>query len=86
MSAGDAGRRRVAALALQHVGAVEPGGADADEHLARLGLGIRVLLDGDRLVADGDGSHGRDARPRSPVARTLFGASLCGHRARSGMC
>ena len=37
------GRRRIAAPALEHVGAVEPGGAHPDEHLARARLGVGVV-------------------------------------------
>ena len=40
MSCGRAGRRRIAALALQHVGAVEAGGLHGDQHLSRSGSGI----------------------------------------------
>ena len=54
-----AGRRRVVAGALVDVGAVEPGGAHADEDLARPGLGVGVLGDDDLAVADGGGAHGR---------------------------
>ena len=51
--------RGVHALALQQVGAVEAGGPDADQDLARAGLGIGVVLDDDLSVADGGGAHGR---------------------------
>jgi hypothetical protein len=54
-----AGRGGVAAPALHHVGAVEPGAADADENLAGSGLGIEVLLDENLAVADRGGTHGR---------------------------
>ena len=55
--------------ALQHVGAVEPGGADADEHLAGPGLGIGVLGDDDspsrmvaaRMARQSRGGSGGDA-------------------------
>ena len=71
MSAG-AGRRRIVARELQHVGAVEAGGVDADEQLAVLRLRIRVLVDLDPAVADGGGTHGRDAtRGRSAALRTI---------------
>ena len=53
-----AGRRGVAALALEHVGAVQTGGAHADEDLARAGLRIRALLDGDVAVGDHCCPHG----------------------------
>jgi len=49
--------------ALHHVGAVEPGGADADEDLAGPGLGIRVILDAQLPVANGDGAHGGELTP-----------------------
>ena len=55
-----AGRRRIAPLELHHVGAVEAGGANADEQLAGLRLGVGMLLDGDRSVANRGGPH----RPR----------------------
>ena len=67
MSGGDAGRRRVAALALEHVGAVEPGGADADEHLAGAGLGIGVLGDQHLAVANRGSLHQR-AMLRDPIS------------------
>ena len=51
-------RGRVAALALELVGAVEAGAANADEHLAGSGLGIEVLLDENLAVADRGGTHG----------------------------
>ena len=53
------GRRRVVPRALEDVGAVEPGGAHADEHLAGPRLGVGVLGDDDLAVADGGGAHGR---------------------------
>ena len=56
---GHARRRRIVAGELQHVGAVEPGGADADEQLAVLGLGIGVIGDLDPAVDDGGGTHAR---------------------------
>ena len=49
-----AGRRGVFALELEHVGAVEPGGADAHEELAGLRLGIGVswtAISPSRIVA-----------------------------------
>jgi hypothetical protein len=54
-----AGRRGIQAPALHQVGAVDSGGADADEDLAGAGLGVGVLLDEDLAVADGGGAHGR---------------------------
>ena len=77
MSSGEPGGRGVAALHLQDVGAVEAGGAHADEDLARLRGGIGVLFDDDGAVADGHGSHGREryrrradprrSRPKRPI-------------------
>ena len=64
-----AGRRGVAAGELHHVGAVEAGGLDADEQLARLGTRIGVLLDDDapsRMVA---------ARMRDPCTGRLLPVS-----------
>ena len=52
-------RGRIAALALQHVGAVEPGGADAHEHFAGPGFGVGALLDGDVTVGDHGSPHRR---------------------------
>ena len=73
LEAGDvlrrAGRRGVAALELHHVGAVEPGAADADEQVGVAGDRIGVLLDGDRPVANRGGAHRRDAT--SGVARAV---------------
>ena len=48
-----AGRRRVAALALEHVGAVEARRPHADEQLALAGLGVGALLDDELAVLDG---------------------------------
>jgi hypothetical protein len=62
LEAGDirrrARRRRVQAAPLHHVGAVDAGRLDADEDLARPGLGVGVVLDAELLVADRDGAHG----------------------------
>ena len=62
------------AAALHHVGAVQPGAPDADEHLARPGRRIGVLLDGELLVADRDGVHGGGTYSRSSNATH----SMCG--------
>jgi hypothetical protein len=51
-------RRGVAALALEHVRAVEPRRAYAHEHLAGAGLGVRALLDGHVSVGDHGSPHG----------------------------
>ena len=79
MSGGDAGRRRVVAGELHDVGAVEAGGADADEQLPVLGLRIGVLGDLDPAVADGGGTHRAEATPQgsSPDGETgpMVGAS-----------
>ena len=48
---------------LHHVGAVEAGGADADEQLPVLGLGIRVLGDLYPAVANGGGAHAARVLP-----------------------
>ena len=52
-----AGRRRVEAALLHHVGAVEAGGAHAHEHLAGAGHRVGVLLDEQLAVADRGGAH-----------------------------
>ena len=63
LEAGDvrraAGRRGIAPAQLQHVGAVDAGRGDADEHLAGARLGVGVLLDEDLAVADRGGTHWR---------------------------
>ena len=65
MSGGAAGRRRVEPAPLEQVGAVDAGRAHADEHLARAGPRVGVLLDEDLSVADGAGAHGGGVyRPR----------------------
>ena len=60
-------RGGVAALALEHVGAVEPGGADAHEHLAGAGLGIGALLNRDVPVGDHGCPHGAAVYSRGVV-------------------
>ena len=57
MSCGRAGRRRIAAGELQHVGPVDARRVDADEQLARARRGVGMVLDGDLAVADRGGSH-----------------------------
>ena len=64
-------RRRIAALELVHVGAVEPGRAHAHEQLARLRLGVRMLLDRDLAVADGGGAHRADACTPGGIGEAL---------------
>jgi hypothetical protein len=63
LEAGDVGRaarwRRIAPAALEHVGPVDPGPTDPDEHHARPGLRIGVLLDENLAVADRGSTHGR---------------------------
>ena len=61
---GRARRRGVVAGDLQHVGAVETGGADADEQLPVLGLGIWVLGDLYPAVANRGGTHAAEGTPR----------------------
>ena len=53
------GRRGVEAAALDHVGAVEPGGAYRDEQLARSGLWIGMLLPVQVAVDHRDCTHRR---------------------------
>ena len=70
---GGAGRRGVGAAALVDVGSVDPRRADAHEHLARAGLGIGVLGDGQlAALADRDRPHP--------------GGSLRSNAARHSMC
>jgi hypothetical protein len=73
LEARDVGRRarwgRIAALELEHVGAVEARGADAHEQLAGFRLRVGMLLDGDCTVANRGGPH----RPRF-----LHGAAATG--------
>ena len=57
------GRGRVATGELMQVGAVDPGGPHADEHLAVAGLGIGALLDDDLAVCDGRGVHRDEGYP-----------------------
>ena len=63
MSGGEPGRRGIAALALQHVGAVEAGGPDADQHLAGPGLGVRALLHDQPPVLDRHRAHAAKSSP-----------------------
>ena len=60
MSGGAPGRRRVAALALEHVRPVDARRPHADEHLALPGLGVGALLHHEAAVLDGHGAHGRE--------------------------
>ena len=58
-----AGRRRIAARELMHVGAVEARRVHADEQLTGLRLGIWMLFDGDLAVANRGGTHGSRCYP-----------------------
>ena len=60
---GGAGRRRVGAPPLEHVRAVQAGGADANEHLALAGLGIGAVLHHELPVLDGHCTHRRGIYP-----------------------
>ena len=53
------GRRRIGALALEHVRAVQARGAHPDQELALARLGIRALFDDEIAVLDGDRPHRR---------------------------
>ena len=68
---GGAGRRRVEALPLQQVGAVDRGGGDRERDLARARLGVGQLGDGQDVGATGpggdDGAHA--GHPRTAVGR-----------------
>ena len=79
MSCGEPGGAGIGALALQHVGAVQPGGAHPDEHLAGAGLGVRMLLDHDRPVPYGRRTHGSILLPgaQSLTVRSHFGFISC---------
>ncbi len=68
-----AGRRGIAPAQLHLVGAVEAGGAHADEHLAGARLGIGVLLDEDLAVADRGGAHRRRVANEVPEPRSAPG-------------
>ena len=65
MSAGLPGRGGVEPRALEHVGAVQPGGPDVDEQLARPRLGIGVLPPLEPAVDDRHCPHGPNCRRRS---------------------
>ena len=58
MSCGEPGGAGYMPARCMHVGAVDPGGPDADEDLAAARLRVRVVLDDQLLVADRDGAHG----------------------------
>ena len=79
-----AGRRRISTRALVQIGAVEPRGVDADQHLAGSRPGIGVLGDDHLAVADRDRTHGgrfwqgRPARAQT-YAVVLIDAN-CGFR------
>ena len=59
----------VAAAALEHVGAVDPRAAHADEDLAGPGLGVRMLLDEELAVADRGGTHWPESKDVTAVGR-----------------
>ena len=59
-----AGRRRVEAAALHHVGAVEAGRPDARQHLAGAGGRVGMLLDAELLIAIVTARIGRNPTPR----------------------
>jgi len=67
----DAGRGRIVALALQQVGAVDPGCPDADDHLAPRGHGPGSVAEGQVLGpaggGDGDNAHGFSLSRRPSV-------------------
>ncbi len=61
-----------------HVGAVEPGGLDRDEHLPGARLGVRALLDDQLLITDDDGAHeAREAYLSSTATHSMCG--VCGN-------
>src|SRR5207248_4247025 len=51
------GRSGIAAQTLVHVSPVDARGTNADEHLALARLGVRMPLDHEPLIADGDRPH-----------------------------
>ena len=55
-------RRGIEAAPLHHVGAVQAGRPYADEHLARAGRRIRMVLDAQVAVSDRDRAHARPGR------------------------
>ena len=74
-----AGRRRIAAGELHHVGAVEPRGVHADQQLAGLRARVRMLFDGDLAVANRRGSHrARCYRPAKPARMAVADVRLKG--------
>ena len=77
-------RRGVVAGDLQHVGAVETGGADADEQLPVLGLGIGVLGDLYPAVADGGGAHARCTEGTPPI-RAVVAIRTIGYKVDVGV-
>jgi hypothetical protein len=64
LEAGNVGRRAgrggVAALSLEHVGAVQAGRAHAHQHLAEAGFGVGAILNHELPVLDGHGTHARN--------------------------
>ena len=72
---GDAGRRRIASRTLGEVGAVDAGGADADQHLVRPRHRVGPLLDLDPSVPDHRGAHALNlGRPalRTPLVTVCY--------------
>ena len=55
-------RRRITALGLQHIGMVQPGGRNLDQHFPRARLGLRALLQYQTVFRAGlfDGDHMHD--------------------------
>jgi hypothetical protein len=56
-------RRRIAAGALGEIGAVDAGGADADQHLSLVRDGIGALLELETPCNDDGGTHSGMLRP-----------------------
>ena len=93
---GGARRRRIFALALQHVGPVDAGGLDRDQHLARAGMRHRPCRrrsisgppgarDLDRGGGGGKAGHGgRSSRSLRRAIAPLAGSRHTGNRAPSG--
>jgi hypothetical protein len=76
-----AGRRGVAATALEHVGAVQAGRLDADQQLSIPRFGVWVLLNGDIAVSDRCRPHCGKWYVR-PITGVGFRAAEVGQSAR----